>query len=567
MANPRRPKRRVVILVLSVIAIVAWLYYQHSSRIDLAAYVPQTAIGFLELNDWTRLVDDLTSSKGWADLAPAYGIWDQWKHLGLAARAIRSTGIGTSDHVILARSQFGLFITSLEVTGDEVRPRLAFIAETHSSPRRLESVINRILPQLAHQILGETTEEASVFQETPVRVFRAKSTERRLYSTQIEGEWIVANHTEAVEAAINTRKGRVASLTNDENLAKARSGDSEGPGLFAFVTGEGTSRLARFSASLFARRVLGESTLLESLESVVADLTSKVSQGLAYRLRFENGIAVETWRWLCPPDMAHQLREGIQPRNSEAAIIKRVPEVATGVTLVNVEDPKKGLETLEAVVSARMGAAQSFLFHRFLIGAREALFGFKEGESAAGILGNEIAIASLGPQSAEQAWLINVVDRSRLDPIVERFLSSGGARIVREVKSGYLILTSSDERRGAVAFLEDIVSFGSRGGIERLVEARSDGKALVETNSFRSASKPSQKGMLASFSSDVEETQKMMEALAAFLPRGVAISESGAALERVPLSASSVRLEDWGILTETHSTFGSLTWLSVVGGR
>ena len=567
MANPRRPKRRLVILGLFAVAILAWLFYQRSSSVDLAAFVPRTAIGFLELNDWTRLTDDLASSKGWTDLAPAYGIWDRWKHLGLSARAIRWTGIGTSEQVVLARSQFGLFITSLEVKGEEVRPRLAFIAETHSSPRRLESVINQRLPLLAHQILGETTEEASVFQETPVRVFRAKSTEgRRLYSAQIEGEWIVANHTEAIEAAINTRKGRVASMTSDENLAQARARDGGGPGLFAFVTGEGTSRLGRFSANLFAGRVLGESMLLESLESIVADLTSKVSQGLAYRLRFENGLAVESWRWICPPDMAAQLRQGILPRASEAAITKRVPEIATGVTLVNADDPKKALETLEAVVSARMGAAHSFLFHRFLIGAREALFGFKEGESATGILGNEIVIASLGPHPVEQAWLINVVDRSRLDPIVERFLSSGGARIVREIKSGYLILTSSDERRGSVAFLDDIVSFGSRAGIARLVEAHSDGKPMVETSRFRSASKPSP-GIVASFSSVGEETQKMMEALAAFLPRGAATNDPGSALERVPLSSSSVRLEDWGILIEEHSPFGSLTWLSLIGAR
>ena len=281
---------------------------------------------------------------------------------------------------------------------------------------------------------------------------------------------------------------------------------------------------------------------------------------MLYRLNYENGQAVETWRWLCPPEMAGQLREGIKPRTSEAGILKLVPDAASGMTLVNIEDPKKGLETLEAVVSARMGVAQSFLFHRFLVGAREALFGFKEGESAAGILGNEIAIASLGPDPAEQTWLINIVDRSRLDPVVERFLSGGGARIVREMKNGYLILTSSDERRGAVAFLDDVVSFGSRAGIARLVEARTGGKALVETGGFRSASRPPQPGILLSFSSVAEETQRMMESLAAFLPRRAAIGDSAAALERVPLAASTVRLEEWGILIESHSTFGSLTW-------
>jgi len=133
------------------------------------------------------------------------------------------------------------------------------------------------------------------------------------------------------------------------------------------------------------------------------------------------------------------------------------------------------------------------------------------------------------------------------------------------MKNGYLILTSSDERRGAVAFLDDVVSFGSRAGIARLVEARSGGKALGETSGFLSASRPPQPGILLSFSSVAEETKRMMESLAAFLPRRAAIGDSAAALERVPLAASTVRLEDWGILIESHSLFGSLTWLGGQG--
>ena len=163
----RLRKRVAVVLTLLLAAIALWLYFQRVTRIDLAARVPATAIGYVEVNDWPAAVDKLTATSAWTELAPAFGLWDRWRYVGRFAWLIRATGIGANEAVIASRSQFAVIVTSLEVRGDEVKPRVALIAETHSSSSRLAEVINVRLRQIAVRAFVEPIEERSEYAGIP----------------------------------------------------------------------------------------------------------------------------------------------------------------------------------------------------------------------------------------------------------------------------------------------------------------------------------------------------------------------------------------------------------------
>ncbi|MBO0723261.1 MAG: hypothetical protein J2P41_20730, partial [Blastocatellia bacterium] len=129
--------RKKIVLALSlaliiIIAIGIWLYSRRLEHVVIATYVPQSALAYLEVNDWPRLLDRFTATQAWKRLAPAYGIDGRLDYIGKAGWLASITGVG--EAALLARAQVAIVLSGLEVRGEEVRPRLALIAETHSSP-------------------------------------------------------------------------------------------------------------------------------------------------------------------------------------------------------------------------------------------------------------------------------------------------------------------------------------------------------------------------------------------------------------------------------------------------
>src|SRR5262249_49379623 len=124
----------------------------------------------------------------------------------------------------------------------------------------------------------------------------------------------------------------------------------------------------------------------------------------------------------------------------------------------------KTLDGIEAAISGRVGAAQSFLLHQFILGAREGLFGLHNGSKADEAIGDEIVSFDLPSQpegaqakgagardgkSAGRVWLVAARDSALLRAIVERAMAANRAALGREKHRGVEIISSGDASRGS----------------------------------------------------------------------------------------------------------------------
>src|SRR5215510_454087 len=111
-------RKRLILtsLITLALAVGGWIYARRPKPVVMASYVPESALGYLEVNDWPRMVDNLTSTKAWRELAPAYGIPEELKYIGKAGLlnwgdwVARITGRG--ETAMLARSQFAVLVTA-----------------------------------------------------------------------------------------------------------------------------------------------------------------------------------------------------------------------------------------------------------------------------------------------------------------------------------------------------------------------------------------------------------------------------------------------------------------------
>jgi hypothetical protein len=564
----RLRSRKLIFAASFLLLIILWLLYQRVPRVDLAPRVPASAIGFLEINDLASFADNVVGSKAWKSLAPEYGIQDRWRYAGLVGRLMRATGLGPRQPLILSRSQIAIVLTSIELRGQEVHPRVAFIIETHSRPGELTSLIERRLPELANRAFGSPMSERSSYTGQPVTIYRTSDGNRRMLSAQIGSQWIIANHPEAIEACIDARLGRIPTMANNFYLESARSlvhGTAE---VFGFVSADGATRLTNFGAALLGSSLFGASSLAEGLQSLLTDLSSVVSNGVGYGMSFEGGHAVERYAWLSHPQVIEQLRGAIHTGDKAIEMVKFAPSSMEGMTVFRVDDPERAFATLDAVISARLGAAQSFIFRRFVISAREALFGLKENESASAAIGKEMGSLSLAQNREETIWLFTVRDRALLERVTSRFLTTDGASVRSESIDGHDLLISSDERRGAVSFLNDYLAFGSAQSLRLLLEARKTMPVIAEARPYLTAEKPDVSAPMVSFWTVRGGTAEFMETAAGYLGGRQEKSKVEKALADLPLATSSVKFAEASLLVESHSPFGRLPFFaSTLSGK
>ncbi len=555
-------RKRIIIssIVLLLIAAGGWLYTRRHQRVVIASYVPASALGYLEINNWPQLVDKFAATKAWQQLAPGYGIDGKLDYIGKAGWLASFTG--GNEAAIFARSQLAMVMTGLEVRGDEVRPRLALITETHSSVDDLRKVIERRLPELARKIYGRETKSTSEYGGVSVTSYASRYPDRQLLSAQIGSEWILANHPEPLRASIDTRLGRVPSMANNFHLQSARSSVDDNGEMFGFFTGEGVSKMMRLGLFLISSNALRGTGIIETLQDVLSDFANGASDGIAYGSSYKNGQVVDRYALLFKSDLVESLKPVIKVNEVEPRALKFIPSSAESVTLINVVDPDKTLDGIEAAISARIGAGQSFLLHQFLLGARGTLLGIKSIDGVQSTLGNEIASLSLAGESQDRVWLIGVRDRELLSRTVEQYLTLipgnqniQSGQIRRENISGVEIIGTNNPRRSSVALIGDYLAIGDRTRLTRFIESQRHGQILKDSAKFTSASKPSVQAAIINLSTTKEESGRMMFAIARWL--GSNAPSDSTALERLPFAVSSTSLNDRGIYIETHSPFGN----------
>jgi hypothetical protein len=573
MLNFFSSKKTILSLfVIFLIAIGIWLYSRRVQPIAIASYVPQSALGYLEINDWPELLGRLTETEAWHQLAPAYGIDGRLDYLGRAGWLASLTGVG--EPALLARTQFAIVLSGLEVSGEEVRPRLALIGETHSDADDLREVIAKRLPELARRVYGREVKETGEYGGVPVISFVGKDPGRRIYSAQIESGVIVANHPETLRACIDTRLGRSPSMANNFYLANARPIVRPESDILGFITGEGVTRLLGFGAFILSNNALRSAGITEVLNEVLSDLSARTSDGIAYGASFEKGGVVDRYSLLFKPELVESLRRVIKVNSTEPQALNFIPSRVNDVTIFNVENPDQTLDGIEAAVSARIGVGHGFLLHQFMLGARGALLGIKSSGSLQTAIGNEIASINLTREQQNRVWLVAMRDRRQVMKIVERYLSlpaeGAASGLTRENYAGHELINSNDAKKGAAAILRkggeggeggDFVALGRRAQLILLIDTLRGGQNLKAAYRSAAAGGTTERGALLGFSSVKSETGEMMAALARLMDGRGNPQATKSALDQLPFAASATSLDDLGFYTESHSPLGNFPYL------
>ncbi len=560
-------KRKLFLpFLLILLLFAAWVFTHQFTQVALETYIPESALGYVEVNDMSALLEKFTATEAWKNLAPAYGLSRSFGSAGWLGKLSRWSGIRTSESLLLARGQFALVITGIEVRGDEVKPRMALVVETHGSKAQIKALIAERLLQLATRAYKNPVQETSEYAGVPVTIFRAPQGDRKILATSIDSELIVANDPDALRACIEARQGHVPTIAKNNFLPQAKHAVKGNDEVFAFVNKSGAARLSQFLAHIVAGKVIEGTPLAGLLENLAAEISKNAVEAMAYSTSFEGGDVADRYAILCQPQMAESLRSTIRVASDasleNSAALKLIPASAQEITLLHIDDPNQALDGVEKIISAHIGVAESFLFHRFFLTARKTFLGLEPGETASNLIGNEVMRVSLAPSAKEEnsnhrVWLIAARNAASLTTLAGRLLRQQGNGIKRESYRNLELQSSGDEKR-AYVLLNNFLVLGDKENVKRLLDEHEKKSSLRDAPQFTAAirSASENKSALYSFSSVTQETQKMMSSLAYKL-KGKPDAQVTTQLNKLPLATSNMQVNERGIQLATRSPFGN----------
>lgn len=571
-----RKNKIIAVSVLIVGLIVAgYLVLRRPPRVAMERYVPADALAFLEIDSLANLVDGLTSTRAWRDLAPVLGLSSQLQQIGLIADLVGRSGFGPDEAVVAGRAQIAIAITGIESEAgktDEgpylhLRPKFALIIETHMSQESAARLVRDRSALIAQRIYGESVvEHTDEYRDSQVRVFEGQGPGHQLVASSKGSAILIANRLDAMKQCFDAMAGGTATMAEDATLKRMRSEVGRNPSVFGYVTASGIEKLV----DLWPLLIAGSSAEPETVGTfgdLVEHLSKQAGAGLLYSSEFEGDGVTEKYLTVLRPQIAEALA---QPLRSASATsfesLALIPRDVESLTLVNVENAAELPERVFKQLSPAVDIVAGVALREFVINLKKQ-YGLEPAETVGDAVGGELALINFGDDQP-RAMLIKVNDKSRLTSMVRTYVTRKAASLTSEQYSGTEILASSDGDRHA-AFVGNFLVLGTRDQIVRVIEtnAKRDGEEGDEKLRQALRARPANASIIH-YRVRVEDAGKLMLAISKLTrvtdgsPELLDRDSARKALETLPRSISFTEFRDYGVLIQTHSAVGNL---SVIG--
>jgi hypothetical protein len=328
------------------------------------------------------------------------------------------------------------------------------------------------------------------------------------------------------------------------------------------VTAAGIEKLVELGPLLIAGRS-PEPESISMFADLIEHLSKQAGAGLLYSSEFEAGGVTEKYLTVLRPQVAESLSQPLKAASAAGfESLALIPRSVESVTLLNVENAGELPERVFKQLSPSVDIVAGVALREFVINLKKQ-YGLEPSDSVGDAIGREIPFVNFG-DDRPRAMLIRVNDRSRLTPIVNRYLTRKAASITNEQRDGAEILVSSGNDEHAAAFVGNFLVLGTRDQIVRVIEtnAKRDGQDGDERIRQVISSRPPNASII-SYRVRVEDAGRLLLAISRLTrvtdgsPELLERESARKALDRLPPSISFTEFRDYGVYTQTRSAVGN----------
>jgi hypothetical protein len=544
-----------------------WLFWNPPRRADMAAYVPADSLVYLEANDLQSIAEKITDTTSWRTLSgPANAKLGFGGSRWLSTLA-KWTGIGTTEAVVLARSQFAATLLELDPidAGTELQVKLLFslVIETHTSQSRMRPVLERRIEEFARRTYGEPQFSHKVIEGVDFTEWTSPDGTRRIVSAFVGTLAFIGNDEAPVRACIAVQRGARPSLAGNRllNEMRDRVGGSTAP-LFGFASGSGLRSFVIATAPY----VFGPSVTSTNVPQLLATAAPKLIDGIAWAPHFVDGQVEDRYIATLTSGVAQQLRGSLVPgRSHPLRGADLVPRSTYSLTEYSFRDSATAWSDLKTAISSHVDFVTAVVAPRALDSLLDS-YGIDDPKAFLSAVGPELTTARLDANSSRALLIAEVLDAATIRKLIYHRL--GPASITEKIGEAE-VKESVNPERGAAGFVGNHVLMGSKEDIHHCLKAASESNTLATNDSFQRAQRlqtSSVRPTSITFTNDGQAARSLVLLFSA--DRRTALSTNIAALsnasERLPYAIAVTQVGENGFERTARSSFGLLGTLLVL---
>jgi hypothetical protein len=557
----RRTRALVAAFALAVIA--GWFYWNWPRRVDMAAYVPADCVAFVEADDLVELADGIRASEAWTKLAGPLGARSSLLPNRWLIRLARWTGIGSSDAILLARSQFAIVFTGVEESEAnatlKIKPLTTLIIETHTTQRRMRPTLERHVEHFA-RAHGQSSLLRKQIDGVDLAEWSSSDGARHITLAFVGTVAIVGNDESSVLRCVNARRGKRASLAGNQQVEHVRQQlDAASAPLFGFVSKAGVKPVLQAWALYLFRSSPNATTIAPIFGNIFANLV----EGFAWTSRFTEGGAEDRCFLSLSEGVADKLRGSVVPEDRVSLNeMKFVPPDAYSVSVYHFRDVERLWRDVNATVSSHADVVGA-------IAARPVLrslfppYGINDPDAFVGAVGTRIDTIRL-EEGAPSVLVAGAFDRQSLRRLAQERL--GPTAKTETVGDAELMLSSSDN--SAASFADNYFLTGTGDAVRRCLKARAQSQTLASVDTYRRSQRLvdiSLPIIALTFTDDRRAAISFVELFSAsersaFSTNASSIDEASRSL---PFAVSVTMLKENGFEWNSRSAFGVFGSLAI----
>ncbi|HYP53524.1 MAG TPA: hypothetical protein VEQ42_08285, partial [Pyrinomonadaceae bacterium] len=371
-------RRALLILLALILVAAAWLWWNRPQRVDMAAYVPADTLLYVETNDLPAVARSLTATDAWQALAPAFGLEREYRRFGWPSRVAAWAGVGPAEAVVFSRAQVAVTVQGFGAAEEpqetlKITPRLALVAETHTSESRVRAALETLVGDFARSAYRSPRVERSETDDAFYITWTSPTDERRKIVAAVAGSVaVVGNDRGAVDACLAAKRGERPALTGDPQLGAMRERMKSADALaFGYVSPGGATRLLEVAALAYVGQYVREPQMQSVVASLLPQVTQKILGGAAWSARVNAGAVEDEYFLSLRNDLGARLAAALGASDADAdarAAAELLPPDIYQITRYNTRDPEAAWRGLNASVSAQLDILTAPVLARFLEG-------------------------------------------------------------------------------------------------------------------------------------------------------------------------------------------------------
>ncbi|MFN2516506.1 MAG: hypothetical protein ABR556_09865 [Pyrinomonadaceae bacterium] len=537
-----------------------WLWWAKPQKVDMATYAPVDSLIYLESNRPLDVVETITSTDVWKDLAKITGPQHHSRRNHWLQRLTGWTGIGPVESVILARAQLAIVVTQLSTTEDgdmlRIRPEGAAIIETHTAERRIRAPVERALNTLAEMTYKEPIRRRTTIDGVEFIEWTAPQGGRQLVATIFGSLVIVGNSEQAVQKCLAVTVHRQPNLKEGSELDLMRiqlGGDRSLT--FGYVPAEKSARLLSIGVPLMLGRP-GDS----EFERLITAASPKVFGSVGWSSHpYMTGIE-DRYLISLQSSILARLKPHFGPGRLSPQFQRILPLNIHSITYYKFDNPVWAWQNLKTAISSQIDTLSAIVFNSLL---KSALlpYGIQEPEKFLGAVVGEVLTMRLD-QNAERPMLIAVVrDRRSLRELVIKEMLKNA----RSVRVGEAEILEDSQGEIAVGFIDEFVVLGTPLDVRRSAQNETANVTEVNENKLRRMTffvPLSTSATILTYTNDEDRLRSFISSVVAL--QGAKTVRADAIEEMIassPYSATKTTLGERGLERVTRSPMGQFSTL------